>query len=301
MRIVIALGGNAILQKGQALEATIQRSNIQKACIAIRSIADDNQLIITHGNGPQIGLLALQSASYSAVTPYPLDVLGAESEGMIGYFLEQELRNVLPTHSIATLLTQVEVDNQDPAFKNPLKYIGPQYTEQQAQQLAQQKNWQFAKEDNYYRRVVASPMPHKILESSIIHMLVNAGVIVICAGGGGIPVIKDDKGSYQGIEAVIDKDLVSALLAKELKADCLLMLTDVSAVIDHWGSPNAKAVTEITTRDIKKLNFAAGSMQPKVNAACHFVESTNGTAYIGALDEVQAILSGKAGTKITLS
>jgi carbamate kinase len=298
-KIVIALGGNALLTRGQPLEAEIQRENITKAAKAIAAVADHNQVVVTHGNGPQVGLLALQAEAYQKVRPYPLDVLGAETEGMIGYLLEQQLRNYLPKCHIVTLLTQIEVDPHDPAFSHPSKPIGPIYTEAQAQQLARERGWAIAPDGDSYRRVVASPEPKHIIELTTIKFLVEAGAIVVCAGGGGIPVIVTPLGEIRGVEAVIDKDLAASLLAQLLAADGLLLLTDVDAVYQDWGKPSATPLKKISSSQIRSYQFASGSMQPKVEAACRFVEATGGFAGIGKLEDAKDILNGQAGTLIS--
>ncbi|NLC70991.1 MAG: carbamate kinase [Desulfuromonadaceae bacterium] len=299
MRVVVALGGNALLRRGEPLTAANQRANVRVAAEALTPIARKHELIISHGNGPQVGLLALQSAVFKEDETYPLDVLGAETEGMIGYLIEQELRNLLPDQCrCATLLTQIEVDPDDPAFRHPTKPIGPVYSETEAGKLARERLWTVAPDGNDYRRVVPSPRPERILELSVIELLVDQGVIVICAGGGGIPVIKREDGSFFGVEAVIDKDSAGALLARELHADAFLMLTDVDAVYQDWQTPNARAIRNAPPKILCNMNFAAGSMAPKVKAACEFVERTGGLAGIGRLQDAQAILKGKAGTII---
>ncbi|WP_455366723.1 carbamate kinase [Kaarinaea lacus] len=299
MRIVIALGGNALLLRGEPLTAENQRRNIKIAAQALAPLARDHELVISHGNGPQVGLLALQDAAYKPDENYPLDILDAETEGMIGYLIEQELTNLLPSHKrCATLLTQIEVDANDPAFKHPGKPIGPVYNEADAHRLAKERGWSIAPDGDRYRRVVPSPRPKRIFELSVIELLVKQNVVVICAGGGGIPVLCRDDGSLVGVEAVIDKDLASSLLAKELHADALLMLTDVDAVYKDWNQADARAIRRIAPEAITELAFAAGSMQPKVQAAIEFAESTGGIAGIGKLQDAQAILHGEAGTVI---
>jgi carbamate kinase len=292
MRIVIALGGNALLRRGEPLTADTQRRNVQRAVAALAPLAREHQLVITHGNGPQVGLLALQAASD------PLDVLDAETEGQIGYLLEQELANRLPDRRCAVLLTQIEVDPRDPAFTRPAKPIGPVYTKEEAGRLARERGWSVAADGVHHRRVVASPRPQRILELPVIRLLVEQGVIVICAGGGGIPVVRRADGSNVGIEAVIDKDLASSLLARSLKADALLMLTDVDAVYRGFGTPQAEPIRQITPAELRKLPFAPGSMGPKVEAACEFVEAVGGFAGIGRLDQAEAIVRGEAGTRV---
>ena len=300
MRVVIALGGNALLHRGEPMTAANQRRNVQVAAAALVPIASAHELVISHGNGPQVGLLALQGAACQADAAYPLDILDAETEGMIGYLIEQELANRLPAERrYATLLTQIEVDPRDPAFNNPTKPIGPVYGETEARRLAAERGWRIARDGAHFRRVVPSPRPQRILELDVIEMLVSQGVIVICAGGGGIPVICRADGSLAGVEAVIDKDLASCLLARELSADALLMLTDVDAVYVHWGGPQARRMRRISPQALREFSFAPGSMGPKVAAACEFVEQTGGSAGIGRLRDVQAILAGEAGTLVT--
>lgn len=298
MRIVIALGGNALLRRGEPPTAANQRRNVRIAAGALAPIARRHDLVISHGNGPQVGLLALQGAACKPDETYPLDILDAETEGMIGYLIEQELGNLLPDRRYATLLTQIEVDPKDPAFGHPDKPIGPVYSEIEAQRLAKERGWSMARDGAHFRRVVPSPVPQRIFELSVIELLVSQGVIVICAGGGGIPTVRRENGSLIGVEAVIDKDLASALLARELKADALLLLTDTDAVYQGWGTPGARAIRCITPQALRELDFAPGSMGPKVRAACEFVEQTGGMAGIGQLSDALAILDGKAGTVI---
>jgi carbamate kinase len=300
MRIVIALGGNALLRRGEPPTAANQRHNVKIAAGALAPIARQHDLVITHGNGPQVGLLALQCAACRPDEPYPLDILDAETEGMIGYLIEQELASQLPAdRRCATLLTQIEVDPEDPAFSHPSKPIGPVYAEAEARRLAGERGWHIAQDGLHFRRVVPSPIPKRILELSVIELLVSQGVIVICAGGGGIPSVHRENGSLVGVEAVIDKDLASALLARELKADALLMLTDVDAVYQDWDTTDARAIRRISPQAIREFSFAPGSMGPKIQAACEFVERTGGMAGIGQLSDALAILDGKAGTVIT--
>jgi len=299
MRVVVALGGNALLRRGEPMTAENQRRNIRIAAQALSPIAARHQLIITHGNGPQVGLLALQSA---AGEPYPLDVLDAETEGMIGYLIEQELRNLLPrNHHCATLLTQIEVDANDPAFRHPSKPIGPVYQEDEARRLAEQRGWQIAPDGTGWRRVVASPKPRRIFEIEVIELLVERSIVVICAGGGGIPTVCRENGALEGVEAVIDKDLASSLLARELKADALLLLTDVDGIYDNWGQTDARLIRRIAPSALDAFSFAPGTMGPKVAAACQFVTKTGGIAGIGALKDAEMILDGQTGTLITAS
>jgi len=299
MRIVIALGGNALLRRGESLTAENQRHNIKIAAKALVPIAHEHDLIISHGNGPQVGLLALQGAAYKVNEAYPLDILDAETEGMIGYLIEQELMNLLPSDQpCATLLTQIEVDPKDPAFLQPSKPIGPVYSQIEANKLARERGWNIAQDGDRFRRIVASPRPQRIFELGVIELLVNQGVVVICAGGGGIPIVQREDGSLIGVEAVIDKDLASSLLARELNADALLMLTDVDAVYKAWSEPEARAIRRISPRAIREFSFAPGSMAPKIEAACEFVEQTGGIAGIGQLKDAAMILTGEAGTVI---
>jgi carbamate kinase len=300
MRIVIALGGNALLRRGEAMSADNQRENVIIAVKQIARVAPNNELVIAHGNGPQVGLLALQNAAYSQVSPYPLDVLGAETEGMIGYMIEQELGNLLPVETpFATILTQVEVDAADPAFKNPTKPIGPVYSKEDADRLAAEKGWSIAPDGDKFRRVVASPRPKRIFEIRPVKWLLEHGTIVICAGGGGIPTCYDKEGKLHGIEAVIDKDLCSALLAEELSADLLVIATDVSATFIDYGKPTQKAIASAHPDELERLGFAAGSMGPKVQAACEFARNTGKVAVIGSLSDIEAIVQGTAGTRVS--
>lgn len=298
MRIVIALGGNALLKRGEPMTPQAQRSNIRSAARAIAALADDHELIITHGNGPQVGLMALQAAAYSPDVNWPLDILGAESVGMIGYLVEQELSNALPAGTkLATLLTQIEIAPDDPAFSKPEKPIGPIYTEAVAKSLQSKEGWAIVEETkDKWRRVVASPIPQSIPQIDAIKILVEAGVVVTCAGGGGIPVIREHDGTLLGVEAVIDKDRAACLLAHELDADAFLMLTDVDAVYLDWGKPEQKALRLVGPGDLNAKDFPAGSMAPKIEAATDFASKRGKISGIGRLEDVKAILAGKAGT-----
>ena len=301
MRIVVALGGNALLRRGQPMTAENQRENVRIAAKALAPITDGNQLVISHGNGPQVGLLALQSAAYEEVEAYPLDVLGAQTEGMIGYMIEQELGNLLPIEvPFATILTMVEVDPEDPAFQNPTKPIGPIYTQEDAKLLETEKGWVMKPDGEYWRRVVPSPEPHRIFEMRPIHWLLEKGTIVICAGGGGIPTIFNSEGNLEGVEVVIDKDRASSLLAFELEADLLIMATDADGVYLNWGSDSAEKISTTTPDEIEKHEFEAGSMGPKVEAACDFVRRTGQRAVIGALADLPAMVAGAAGTQFVI-
>lgn len=301
MRVVVALGGNALLRRGEPMTAEVQRENVRDAAHALVPVALEHQLVLSHGNGPQVGLLALQAACYKEVEAYPLDVLGAQTEGMIGYLVEQELGNLLP-HDVplATILTMVEVDPEDPAFSNPTKFVGPGYSEEEASAISGEKGWEFKPDGNFWRRVVASPAPRRIFEIKPIRWLIEKGVIVICAGGGGIPTVFTGRGEeiLTGVEAVIDKDLAGAFLARELSADLYVMATDVKGVYLDWGTPQARIIQHTTPEEISAFEFPAGSMGPKVEAACQFVKQTGKPAAIGALSEIGMIISGSAGTHI---
>jgi len=301
MRIVVALGGNALLRRGQEMTAENQRENVRVAAKALAPITDQNQLIISHGNGPQVGLLALQSAAYEEVEEYPLDVLGAQTEGMIGYMIEQELGNLLPIEvPFATILTMVEVDPEDQAFNNPTKPIGPIYNQQDAERLSEKKGWTMKQQGEFWRRVVPSPEPHRIFELRPIHWLLEHGTIVICAGGGGIPTIYNENGDLEGVEVVIDKDRASALLAFELEADLLIMATDTDGVYLNWGTSEAKRISRVTPDEIEKYSFEEGSMGPKVEAACEFVRRSGQRAVIGSLSDIEAMKEGTAGTQFVI-
>jgi carbamate kinase len=298
MLVVAALGGNALLRRGEPADAETQRRNVDVAVDALVEIANEHQLVVTHGNGPQVGLLALQSEAYGAVMPYPLDVLGAESEGMIGYLLEQGLENRLGHGRAATLLTQVIVDPADPAFAHPTKFVGPVYERAAAEKLASARGWHIAQDGAYWRRVVPSPEPQRIVELEAIATLVAADLIVICVGGGGVPVMLDEHSGLHGVEAVIDKDLAAAMLATELGADALLLLSDVSGIQTGWGTAAARELRSVTISELPALNLPAGSMGPKAEAAARFAAGIGGIAAIGALSDAGAILEGRAGTRV---
>jgi carbamate kinase len=306
MRVVVALGGNALLRRGEPLTAENQRANARIACEALAPLAVEHELVISHGNGPQVGLLALQGSAYSAVDPYPLDLLGAQTEGMIGYLIQQELGNLLPFEKrLASLLTMIEVDKDDPAFGDPTKPIGPVYRHEESAQLAAEKNWTFKPDGDSFRRVVPSPLPRRIFGLEPLEWLLDHDCVVVCAGGGGIPVMYTDEPvpagrRLVGVEAVIDKDFASALLAEDLKADALLIVTDVDAVYGDWGTPEQRAIRRATPSSLSGTEFAAGSMGPKVLAACRFVERTGGLAAIGSIADTPALLRGSAGTTVTL-
>lgn len=301
MRIVIALGGNALLRRGDEMTADNQRENIRVAVKALAPIIEEHEVVISHGNGPQVGLLSLQSAAYKEVEEYPLDILGAQTQGMIGYMIEQELGNLLPIEKpIASILTMVEIDPEDPAFSNPTKPIGPVYTEEEAKNLAKIKGWDIKNDGEYWRRVVPSPEPHRIFQLRPIHWLLEKGTVVICAGGGGIPTSYAEKGKLEGVEVVIDKDRASSLLAFELDADLLIMATDTEGVYLDWGSDLERIISKITPEEIRKYKFDNGSMGPKVEAACTFVERSGQRAAIGSLNDIQKMVDGLAGTQFLL-
>jgi len=301
MRIVVALGGNALLKRGEPMTADVQRGNVRIAAEALAPVASEHQLVISHGNGPQIGLLALQDAAYQPEEDFPLDVLGAQTEGMIGYLIEQELGNLLPFEvPFATLLTMVEVDADDPAFQNPTKFVGPVYERTDADRVAAQRGWVFKQDGDTWRRVVPSPQPKRIFEIRPVKWLLEHGTIVICAGGGGIPTMyeRGTERRLTGVEAVIDKDLCSELLARELVADLFVMLTDADAVYVDWGKPTQRAIRRASADVLAGMQFAAGSMGPKVEAACRFARATGNLAAIGALADLGRIIAGEAGTTV---
>lgn len=299
MRIVIALGGNALLKRGEAMTAANQRANVKIAAEQLAKVMGEHEVVIAHGNGPQVGLLALQGAAYDKVEAYPLDVLGAETEGMIGYMIEQELGNLLPKETpMATILTQVEVDPKDPAFEKPTKPVGPVYTKEEAEALAKEKGWDIAPDGDKFRRVVPSPRPKRIFEIRPVKWLLEHGTVVICAGGGGIPTMYGEDGNLKGVEAVIDKDLASSLLAQELNADLLIIATDVDAVYENYGKPDQRKVEHLDANG-EQASYPAGSMGPKVQAAVEFAKATGNTAVIGALGDIEAIVRGEAGTRVS--
>ncbi len=301
MRIVVALGGNALLKRGEPMTADVQRENIRTAARALAPVAAKHELVLAHGNGPQVGLLALQASAYKEVEAYPLDVLGAQTEGMIGYMIEQEMGNLLPFEvPFATILTMVEVDPEDPAFQNPTKFVGPVYTKEDAERLAAEKGWAIKADGDKWRRVVASPLPKRIFELRPIQWLLEKKTVVICAGGGGIPTmyLPDGTRTLTGVEAVIDKDLASELLARDLGADLLVIATDVKGVFLDWGKPEQRMLGQVTTAELDAMAFPAGSMGPKVQAARQFVQKTGRRAAIGSLEDIEKIVEGTAGTNV---
>jgi carbamate kinase len=300
MKIVVALGGNAFLRRGESTSIQAQRINVRRAARALAGLAAEHTLVVTHGNGPQIGLLARQAADAHAI-PYPLDVLGAETEGMIGYLLEQELANELGHERVATLLTRTVVRADDPAFRAPTRFIGPVYDQKTAERLAAERSWKIARDGNgnAWRRVVPSLEPTEIVELSAIAHLSGAGFLVICAGGGGVPVQRTTAGTLEGVEGMVDKDLAAATLAQCLGADCLMMLTDVPAVFDLWGTTGARRIRAAHPDKLADYHFAPGSMGPKVEAARRFAFHTGGRAYIGALDDARELLHCGVGTCVS--
>jgi carbamate kinase len=299
--IVVALGGNALLKRAEPMTVEVQRKNVRVAARALAPVAAEHNLVLAHGNGPQVGLLALQAAAYTEVEPYPLDVLGAQTEGMIGYMIEQELGNLLPFEQrLATILTMVEVDPADPAFANPTKFVGPGYDKSEADRLHAEKGWVFKPDGKAWRRVVASPEPKQIFELDPIKWLIEKGVVVICAGGGGIPTtyLVDGTRTLVGAEAVIDKDLAAELLAREVGADLFVMATDADGVYADWGTLQQRLLDRLALDEIEEYEFAAGSMGPKVEAAARFVRATGNRAAIGSLADIERIVAGEAGTSI---
>jgi carbamate kinase len=300
MKVVVALGGNALLKRGEPMTADAQRANVRVAAEALARVARDHQLVISHGNGPQVGLLALEAAAYQEVEAYPFDILGAETQGMIGYLIEQELGNLLPFEvPLATILTMVEVDPQDPAFTNPTKFVGPVYEKDTADRLAAENGWVVKADGDSWRRVVPSPKPKRIFEIRPMRWLIEHGVVVICAGGGGIPTMyaPGEERRLVGVEAVIDKDLATSLLASELDADVFVMATDVDGVYADWGTPSQRRLERTTPDELRAMDFAAGSMGPKVEAATEFAESGK-RAVIGSLEQIDGLVAGTAGTNV---
>jgi carbamate kinase len=302
VRIVVALGGNALLQRGQKPDAEVQEENVRRAVAALAPLAHGHELVVTHGNGPQVGVLALQSASDPHLsTPYPFDVLGAQTQGMIGYWLLQSMQNHLPDHQVAAIINQTLVEAADPAFEDPTKFVGEVYTREEAERLAADRGWVVKPDGDGWRRVVGSPRPQRVVETRLIRLLLESGAVVVCAGGGGVPVIRDETGQLVGVEAVVDKDLTSSVLAEALDADALLVLTDVPAVMTDFGTPEQAPISRSTPHALRAQGFPPGSMGPKVEAVCRFVELTGGMAAIGSLEDAPAILRGEAGTVVTAS
>ncbi len=303
MRVVVALGGNALQRRGEPMTVESQRANVRTACEALAPLALEHELVISHGNGPQVGLLALQAAAYGDVESYPFDVLGAQTEGMIGYFIEQELGNLLPfDKALATVLTMTEVDPDDPAFAEPSKFVGPAYDEQEALAKAAANGWVVKPDGAAWRRVVPSPMPRRIFEIRPVRWLLEHGSVVVCTGGGGIPTMYEP-GTRRlvGVEAVIDKDRSSAVLARDVGADRLVIVTDAPGVCAGWGTPDQQLIRSAHPDALAALPFPAGSMGPKVEAACAFARQSGQVAAIGALGDLGAVLAGTAGTHVSTS
>jgi len=300
MRIVVALGGNALLKRGERPDAANQIANVAVAVEALAPLARLHELVVTHGNGPQIGVLAVESASdHRLSAPYPLDVLGAQTQGMIGYWLLQAFQNALPGRQVASLVNQTLVLAHDPALDNPTKFVGEVYQQEEALRLAEERGWTVRQDGDGWRRVVGSPKPQRVVETRMIRLLLRSGAVVVCAGGGGVPVVRNERGKLRGLEAVIDKDLTAAVLAEALEADVLLVLTDVPNVVRHYGTPEAEPISRITPGALRRVTFPAGSMGPKVDAVCRFVELTGDMAAIGRLEDAEAIMAGEAGTIVT--
>ena len=299
MKLVIALGGNALMQRNEPLGMDVQWKNARVAAGALAAVARQHQLILTHGNGPQVGLLAMQAEAFKGAQPYPFDVMGAATEGMIGYILEQELGNILGYDvPVATLLTRVEVDANDPEFTDPSKFIGPTFEREQIEALIAEYGWTFRQDGRKWRRVIASPQPRRILWHRPIRWLLDNGAVVICAGGGGIPVVTQDGQRMEGVEAVIDKDRASSLLAVQIPADLFIIATDVAGVFEHYDTPQQRVLRRVTPTELMAEQFSKGSMGPKIEAASRFVRQTGKPAAIGSLAEITDIVAGKAGTWI---
>jgi carbamate kinase len=300
MRIVIALGGNALMRRGEKPDARSQIANVDKAVAALVPLAKKHEVVLTHGNGPQVGVLALQSANDSNLTePYPFDTLGAMTQGMIGYWLLQSLQNHLPGRHVSTIVNQTLVLAGDEAFANPTKFVGQVYNAAEAETLTKERGWVMKPDGPYFRRVVPSPKPQRVVETRLIRALIEAGAVVVCSGGGGIPVIRDERGRRRGVEAVVDKDLTAAVLAESLEADFLMILTDVPALMENYATPQQREINRANPAMLRQYDFAAGSIGPKVEAVCRFVELTGETAAIGRLEDASRIIAGEAGTVIT--
>lgn len=300
MKIVVALGGNALSRRGEKANAANLRHNIHQSMKPLATVALTHELVLTHGNGPQIGLLALQNLAYADVAPYPLDILGAETQGMLGYVVGQELMNAIELRKeMATILTTTVVRPDDPAYLNPTKFVGPVYSEADATRLAADYGWDIAQDGQWWRRVVPSPEPQYIRQSATITKLLDLGLIVLCVGGGGIPVFLNEQTRQMiGTEAVVDKDLASAVLARDIDADRLLLLTDVDSVYLDWGTSAQRAIKTVSPDELDGFDFAAGSMGPKVEAAARFARAGHGDVVIGSLGEIDSIMAGHSGTRV---
>lgn len=300
MRVIVALGGNAVLPRGRRPDAADQIANVNASIRTLAGLAAEHELIITHGNGPQVGMLALESAADPGLSrPYPLDTLVAQTQGMIGYWIQQALQNALPGRQVITMVTQTLVSAVDPAFENPVKFVGQVYDRDEAEKLAAEHGWTVKPDGDGWRRVVPSPVPQRVVETRLLRRMVGEGVVVICAGGGGVPVIRDEHGRLAGVEAVVDKDMTASVLAEALECDVFLILTDVPHVMRDFGTPHQEEIGHTTPHELRALDLPAGSMGPKVEAACRFVEHTGDMAAIGRLDQAAAILAGEAGTIVT--
>ena len=301
MRIVVALGGNALLERGEKPDAAIQQRHVRRAAQALAPLAARHELIVCHGNGPQVGILALESETDASLSqPYPLDVLGAQTQGMIGYWLVQELHNAGVTRPVIALITQTVVDATDPAFANPTKFIGSIYGREEAARLAVVHGWSVAPDGPVWRRVVPSPQPQRVVERESIRQLLDAGAVVVCGGGGGAPVLQDSDGRLTGVEAVVDKDFTAAQIAVAVGAERLLLLTDVPAVMRDFGSPAAHPIRSLELAEAARLVLPAGSMGPKIAACARFTSVTGHLSAIGALADAGRVLAGTAGTTIRM-
>jgi carbamate kinase len=299
VRVVVALGGNALLERAERPEAEIQEHHVSAAVRSLTPIAEQHQLLVTHGNGPQVGVLANESAEDPMLRrPYPMDVVGAQTQGMIGYWLLQALENALPERRVAAVLTQTVVDAGDPAFAEPSKFVGSTYDQKTARMLSAARGWRFRMDEHGWRRVVPSPDPLEVVELPTIRSLLESGSVVVCSGGGGIPVVRNDDGRLHGVDGVVDKDLTAALLATQLEADALLILTDVTGVEEGHGTAAARVIPKTSVSELRQRHYPAGSMGPKVRAACRFVEVTGGLAAIGPLGRAYDLLEGRAGTTV---
>jgi carbamate kinase len=299
MRIVAALGGNALLKRGERPDAAIQQAHVARAADALAPLAREHELVLSHGNGPQVGLLAVESGLDPVLAgPYPLDVLGAQTQGMIGYWLMQAMQNAVPGRPVACLVSRTLIRGDDPAFAAPTKFVGAVYPEAQARQLAAERGWQVRPDGTAWRRVVPSPEPLELIDLPAVTLLLASGAIVICTGGGGVPVTRDSAGRLRGAEAVVDKDLTAGLLARAVEADILLVLTDVDGIQAGYGTPRARPLRNTTPDELRSLSFPAGSMGPKVEAVCRFVAGTGRMAVIGRLEDAEAMAAGEAGTVV---
>ena len=301
--LLIAFGGNALIQKGQSGSAEQQLENLKLPMGKVAELCRDYRIVITHGNGPQVGNLLLQMESCKEVPTMPLDIIGAMTEGQIGYMIESSLDTALNERGLGdrfflTLITYVVLDRDDPLFQNPTKPIGPFYTEEEA---ALRPSYKMVKTDKGYRRVVASPKPMEIIQHREIKQLVDMDYIVICVGGGGIPVVRDGQG-FSGVEAVIDKDLASSKLAQDIKADVFVIASDIKGAAVNWGKPDQKLLSRVTVAELKQYvnegHFPAGSMGPKVEAMLGFVEKTGNRGIICHLEDIEKAVVGKAGTEV---